>query len=81
MVNYEQAKRIILEKNKLGTINACLEFDNFYLFKINSIFSDSENILYSGTVYPAVSKIDGHVFNYDILSNPSKYKLAKKVIL
>lgn len=80
MKTLEQAIEIIQKKNPLLIIRASLEFDDFFLFTLAPLYvKESENYV-TGTVFPAVDKKNGRIFEYNILSDYDAFENAKKVI-
>ena len=76
----EEAVKIISKENPLAIIRSCLEYDNFYLFALAPIYISQDEDYVTGTIFPAVNKNTGVIFQYDITSDLEAYENAVQVI-
>lgn len=75
-----EAVKIISKKNPLAVIRSCLEYDTFYLFALAPIYISNNEDYVTGTIFPAVNKKTGEIFQYDITSDLDAYEAAVPVI-
>lgn len=79
-MTFEKALSIIRKKNPLLIVRAALEFNSFYLFTLAPIYVSDEDEYVTGTIFPAVDKKSGHIFEYDITSDLDAFDSAIKVL-
>ncbi len=75
----EEAYGILTKGSSLKRLGGCLDFGNFYVFCIVRWFEDPKDNYLSGTVFDAVDKKTGKIFEYDITSDPDAYFNAKEI--
>lgn len=79
-IDLEKAVSIIQKKNPILKIRSCSEYDNFFLFSLAPLDVADGDTYVTGTVFPAVDKKTGRVFEYDILSDYDAFEKSKRVI-
>lgn len=75
----QDAYSIIHEKYPTEKVRSCLEYDDFFLFVMAPLYVlDSESYC-PGTVFDAVDKRTGRMFEYDITTDIDAYDRAANV--
>lgn len=77
----EKAVEIVQNKNPLLIVRSCLDFGSFYVFALAPIYISKSDEYVTGTVFPAVDKKSGKIFEYDITSNLDAYERSKVILL
>lgn len=67
-------------KNPLCTCKRCLDFGDFYIFFMVPIWKDTDDYV-TGTIFEAIRKENGEIFEYDITSDADAYFNAKEIPL
>lgn len=75
-----QASEIILKKNPLLTIRACMDYGDFFVFTLAPLYVKNSDYYVTGRIFPAVDKRTGKVFEYDITSDFDAFENAIKVV-
>lgn len=76
----DEAVEIIRKRNPLLRIRSCLDFGKFYLFTLAPLYIGENDDYVTGTIFPAVDKRTGKIFQYDIMTDFDAYKNAVEVI-
>ena len=79
-MDLKKAADIVQKRYPLLIIRACSEYDTFYLFTLAPIYIHNSDEYVTGTVFPAVDKKTGKIFQYDITSDYEAFEKTKKVI-
>lgn len=76
----DKAVSIIRKRYPLLVIRACSEYDKFYLFTLAPVYIKDSDEYVTGTVFPAVDKKTGKIFQYDITSDYDAFEKSVQVI-
>lgn len=79
-MNLEKATEIILKKNPLLKVRACMDYGKFYAFTLAPLYVKESDEYVTGVIFPAVDKKTGKVFKYDITSDLDAFDNAIKVV-
>lgn len=79
-MNLEKATDIILKKNPLLKVRACMDYGDFYVFTLAPLYVKDSDEYVTGVIFPAVDKKTGKVFEYDITSDLDAFDNAIKVV-
>lgn len=74
-----EAYRILSKSYPLNKVRTCLDYGKFYVFSLTPMDVPDDARYYSGTIFPAVDKRTGRIFEYDITSDVRAYHRAKEV--
>lgn len=79
MIGAEEAYEIAKQQYGPSKLLACLEFDSFYLFSFAPLLMDTTDGYCTGTIFDAVDKESGKMFEYDITSDLDAFERAKPI--
>lgn len=79
MLDVQQSYEKIISRYPLSRVSKCLDFGNFFVFFIRPFEIPIKKQYFSGTVFPAVNKKTGAIYNYDITDNVALYERAKSI--
>lgn len=80
MFDYADAEKVILEVCQGQKIIDAWEMADKFLFSMAPNDFPSDETYMVGTVFTAIRKKDGAVFNYDILEDPEAFLEAEKIV-
>lgn len=75
----DEAYSHLIKKIGLHRIRSCNDFGDFFLFVISPLDVGDNEDYYTGTVFPAVDKKTGDVFEYDVTTDVDALSNSKKV--
>ena len=78
-MNGTEAYKLLSKIYPLSKDRGCLDYGKFYVFSLAPIDVPDDKRYYTGTIFPAVDKKTGRIFEYDITSDITAYNRAKQV--
>lgn len=79
MISVDKAYDIAKEKYNFPKLLSCLEFDSFYLFSFAPMLVNTTDGYFTGTIFDAVDKESGRMFEYNIISDLDAFERAKEI--
>lgn len=80
MITFEKAcSKAVSKYGSVFKVHTAWDFDSFYLFSIAPFYISEDETYDTGTVFTAVDKWNGRVFDYDIISDLDAYFNAKVI--
>lgn len=80
MIDYNAAEEIVLNVCEDQKIIDAWEMDDKFLFSMAPNDFPSGELYMVGTIFTAISKEDGSIFDYDITEDPDAFLEAEKII-
>lgn len=78
-MNGTEAYKLLCKSYPLSKVRGCLDYGKFYVFSLAPMDVPDDKRYYTGTIFPAVDKKTGRIFEYDITNDISAYNRAKTV--
>lgn len=75
----EYAYKLLSKIKPAYDVGGCLDFGKFYVFCLIPFYNIGDETYDSGTVFDAVDKRTGKIFEYDLTSDPDAYNNAKEI--
>lgn len=77
MVDFKKASELAMKTESIESkIHTAWDFGSFYLFSIAPTYIRSSDLYDTGTIFTAVDKRTGRVYDYDITSDLDAFERA-----